>query len=518
MKSYKKIKIIAAALLLSALTADICAYDLPVRNVNGVDCYYYKVEKHETVYGVAHKLGITRDDIIANNPWAADGLKNGQILYFPASDFPGVFGSPADASVSQSEQESTTDEKIETSDRLAEQTGLTAVTDSVTASANDTIAIPAELPAPESVEPGSKRTVVLIQPFMLNEEKESKAAANIADFYKGFLIAADTLLNDLPDVNLLVYDTRNDAGRLSNYLAREPRLVDADIIIAPDNAEHLAMIAQFASDKQIPVINPFVVRDTTFMSNPFLLQANIPSAQMYETAAKAYVERLEGSVPVIIKNETGSMDKQQFIDVFVSKLAEQGITPVYLTYSGTLHESDITDALGMPDATSSYTFIPLSGNLSEFLKFSSGISSFKDTAAASGGTVKVFGYPEWVTFRNDSEDMLHNLDTSIYSRFFSDSHDFDTRNVLDSYHKWYGNSPSEGVPSQALLGYDLGRFIFENLAQNRTFFGQNSRPVEGVQSMFSFVKANDSDDSGAYNNAMFLIRFLPGGSYSKIAL
>ena len=61
--------------------------NLPVKKVNGKQCYYYKVARGNTVYGVAHQLGVSRDQIITFNPSAADGLKPGMMLYFPVSEF-----------------------------------------------------------------------------------------------------------------------------------------------------------------------------------------------------------------------------------------------------------------------------------------------------------------------------------------------------------------------------------------------------------------------------------------------
>ena len=63
------------------------ALDLPVRRVNGKDFYVYTVQRNESLIDVANKLNITRDDIIDSNPGAVDGVKMGQKLYLPVSEF-----------------------------------------------------------------------------------------------------------------------------------------------------------------------------------------------------------------------------------------------------------------------------------------------------------------------------------------------------------------------------------------------------------------------------------------------
>ena len=73
-----RIRTLAALALMIAGFVQALALDLPVRTVGGRQYYVYKVHRHDNVYGVANLLGLTRDDIINNNPAAAQGLKEGQ--------------------------------------------------------------------------------------------------------------------------------------------------------------------------------------------------------------------------------------------------------------------------------------------------------------------------------------------------------------------------------------------------------------------------------------------------------
>lgn len=65
----------------SAIWAGIA--DLPVTTLNGRQVYYYEVKSGESIYGLQKKLGIDRATIEAHNPAVKDGLKAGQMLYFP---------------------------------------------------------------------------------------------------------------------------------------------------------------------------------------------------------------------------------------------------------------------------------------------------------------------------------------------------------------------------------------------------------------------------------------------------
>lgn len=81
---YTRIKHAAAlAAFAVALAGSAQVQTLPTMGVAGRVLRYYDVRTGDSVYSVARDLGITADQIIANNPSAADGLTPGMRLYFP---------------------------------------------------------------------------------------------------------------------------------------------------------------------------------------------------------------------------------------------------------------------------------------------------------------------------------------------------------------------------------------------------------------------------------------------------
>ncbi|MBD5235723.1 MAG: LysM peptidoglycan-binding domain-containing protein [Barnesiella sp.] len=71
----------AAIMLLTSTAA--AALDLPVTNVNGKDYYYYDVQPNETLFSLSQRLGISRDEIVSYNPGVEGGVKAYTRLYFP---------------------------------------------------------------------------------------------------------------------------------------------------------------------------------------------------------------------------------------------------------------------------------------------------------------------------------------------------------------------------------------------------------------------------------------------------
>ena len=561
--------------------------NLPVKKVNGKQCYYYKVARGNTVYGVAQQLGVSRDQIITFNPSAADGLKPGMMLYFPVSEF----GKPDPAALAAQESQSaqqvpviryvvskgetlfgighkfgvsaesivalnpTADrgikagqtllipdkskegQPVETGDFPADESAATPEQNkivlpdelnpdkqerSLTPVPRDVIRIagdeeqsaPAqEQPAEESAQPQVQQrpevTVSVLMPFMTGSEKPARAAQLAAEFYGGFLIAADSLQAVLPKVNIHAYDTRNSADNVRRLLAQEAAIGQSQVIIAPDAADQLQLISDFGRSHRIMVFNPLNARDTSYISNPYMLQGTIPSAQMYAKAAEAFVARLDGFTPVLLVNNSGRDDKRHFIETLKARLNADGIVPLMVEYDGSLSASSLAEQLGDPQADSKFIFIPQSGSLSEFNKFSNALTRYKNSAAEVGAQVRLWGYPEWVTFRGEPQKEIHELSTTLYTRSFFNPEGRESRGVDNSFVKWYGHEVSDGVPAQGVLGYDTGVFILKGLASGAldTEAPQNA-DWQGVQSTFHLRHENDS--KGLANDALYIVRFLPG--------
>ena len=78
-------KILSVIILLGAVAFPMSAkLNLPTKKLGKDNYYYYEVKKNETIFDIANKIGVTKDDIIKYNPSAKNGLVNKQLI-FPAS-------------------------------------------------------------------------------------------------------------------------------------------------------------------------------------------------------------------------------------------------------------------------------------------------------------------------------------------------------------------------------------------------------------------------------------------------
>lgn len=514
MKPANILRAIAAALAITM------AASAPVAQVS-TSLTTHKVQKGETLYGIARLYHVPADSIIHYNPSASNGLLEGQNLIIPGSGTATATAKTGqqqnagwrDANRSTAINQATTPAEpnvlpAKDAAPLTDGVDPTAVNNANIAS--DSLAVAADT----MVQNPAERTITisLIQPFMLQRIPTQKDQLT-TDFYRGMLIAADSLRSLLPHVKLMVYDTRNDTKRLENYLAQEQQLRNADIIIGPDNAEHVAIIANYCLENKVPLLNNFVLRDTTYLTNPYVLHGNITSPDMTATAIRELVSmcRADSLTPVILKAAKPDKDMKAFVEAAQTALEAAGIAPRIINYNTALTAEDLASQL--PTTPSgNYIFIPNGSALEDFNRYAKAITAFKEQNLGTN-IIRLFGYPEWVTFREKSQELLHGAETYIYSRFNPDSHNFSARNVLDAFHRWYRHDPVDGVPSQALWGFDTACFLLYNLANGYSFRPDNTLPVSynGVQNSFSFTRNNQNAEEGPANATMYIVSYLPGG-------
>lgn len=521
--------------------------ELPLVEHNGVLCHYYVVQPKETVYSLSNKLGITPEQLIAANPSVADGLKAHAMLYFPVND-----------AERHDRVESHIVQKGETIYGLSKRFGVTTEEliaqnpslrdNGLKAGQTITVTIPAAIPqnAPVAVTPAAKPAeepamepavavketpavqqavvapapaekrplgIAVMLPFMLSQEKPDKAAMRYTEFFKGILLAADTLRNEGAPVSIYAFDTAGSNDTVRAILKR-PELRKASLIIAPDNEEQLAAIARWGRDNNVAVLNTFAVRDKLHLTNPAVMQMNVPHEIMYDMAIDGLTERFPGHSIVIVKRAGGPEDHAEFIDELRARLAQKGVKPIELTYTDKLQASDLKT---LP-AGKAAVFIPVSGKQAELNRIIPALSDLKD-AAAMPDDVLLFGYPEWITYRGETLAGMQKLDTTVYSRFYNDPESIDTKNIEESFNRWFGTPMEPGQPRQGLMGFDVGMMTIRALRRNGGDFSVHSPHFTGVQNGFDFRRVDASgNDAGWVNSVLFLVNFRPGGFIDRTML
>lgn len=596
--------------VISVISLQVYALDLPTKEINGNSYFYYEVQAKETIYSLCKRLGVTKEEIIKYNPSVADGLRANQTLYFPVSayndsttpvsteDIPDSIGENGSiyhsikkkeslysiaknynttvenllelnsglssnnykagttiivrTGKSESEKQNQATIQPETVDTVAPSLykqytvkkketiysiakqhnvtvddikqanpGLDQVKKGQIINIPDSRAIDNNELAKQQQAPTTEETsesvidkteckeirIAVMLPFMLSQKSPSKQAMLYTDFYKGFLLAVDSLRNIGTPIHINVYDTNDNLATVKSILAK-PELKTMNGIISPDDEAQFAAIASFGKANNCSIFNLFAVKDTLYRENEYILQANIPHSIMYSKVIDAVVDRLSDATPIFVSKKTDRQDKAEFIDAFKQSLDKKGIAYKDITYTKYLLEEDIE---GLPK-NGKYIFIPTSGSQNAFLNIANTLRQFKESMVEPDN-LKVFGYPEWTTFRGEIQERLHSLDATIYSRFYNDIDSYRSKEIDERFQSWYGSPMMNAVPKQGILGFDTGMYLIKALKKNHGDFNRNHYTYNGIQIGFNFERPSAS--SGLVNISLYLINFRPSGIIEK---
>lgn len=487
--------------------------DKPVRSRKNDKVHL--VEKGETVYGISKHYGITQSELIEANPQIKTGLKRGTILHIPTPDNEATVDDNTDTELPAEtarpvEEAPTTEDQPEyvQEEEAAAEPADTASTDSddsllalLNPSADSTATADVEKEATE---------VAVILPFMLGQTSPDKQAQLYTEFYKGLLVAADSLRDSKRHIIIRAYDSANNTDSVKSILAR-PEMTGADIIITPDNDEQLNLIAEYATLHDAKVLNIFAVKGTQYLTNPNILQANIPHSSMYEQAINEFMNRNGEYIPVFLSALGGKTDKAEFCQMLRKRLDEEGQKYIDISYNSYLKASDLEKL----DTSSSYVFIPESATSSEFSHIISALKNYRE-ALDDYSLVRMFGYPEWITFRGDALDNLHLMNATVYSRFFNDNDSYRSKQFTELYVNRYGTPLMSAVPVQGMLGFDTGFYLIKAINRNYDNVGEPNYFYDGVQSGFHFTRPENV--AGKVNDALYFINYRPSGITEKQAI
>jgi len=469
---YKKLMLILTAFIM--LAGQAWALDLPVKRIKGKQYYYHKVKKGESLYGVSKHLGISIDEILESNPEAANGIGKGDILVFPFERYTVLAKDSIDSEPTAEAAE----------DTIAEATPRRA-------------------------------SIAILLPFGLHASEPTRTNALALDFYKGALIAADSLSKTPGHIEIISRDIDGLTPQaVRDMITSDTLLNTASVIIGPEDAAALTAIAETAPEGTY-VLNVLNTRDSLYLSDSNILQANVPQRQMYRLAVDALMHDYDGYRPVILHNAAGRNDREAFTAYLKERYRRQGTEPIVIEYQTNLISADM-EALPVA-AGEKYVVIPSDGSVSEFNRFSHVLRSFRDRVRTqaeedgSGAAIEVFGYPDWTAFRGEAQDMLHRLGSTVYSRFFDDFNGFSAKTIEENFRHWYGTSMITSIPTSGVLGFDTMNYLIKNIRQHQGVYSPKSvLPYSGIQSTFDFVRSGE----GYVNNSIYIITYLAGGRLS----
>lgn len=338
--------------------------------------------------------------------------------------------------------------------------------------------------------------IALVLPFQLHKSAPPKQAYLYTDYYKGFLLAMDSVsLITNRHINIKVYDTQHNLNVTDSILAL-PELKSMNMIIAPSEPQQLARINAFGKANGVPVMNCFTTKNEDYLDNPYVFQVNTPTNEMMHDVMKWFDEQFKG-YNVVFLNASSESDKEMF-EHMRTHINRKKYPTATINVSGDLTYNDISNQM---NPGSKYVFIPSSGDKALVKKYIKALKQVKNERFDCD--LSLIAYPEYVLYLKDYQTDLQDVDTYMFTRFFN-AKGFRTRDLEAAYKTNFGGEPLSAVPNMAIYGYDTGMYLLKSLGVDG-IIDEETPLYKGIQTSFRWERGDNW--RGYTNQAIEVVHF-----------
>ncbi|MBP5318005.1 MAG: LysM peptidoglycan-binding domain-containing protein [Paludibacteraceae bacterium] len=500
----------------SASTADNTVKKAFGQLPGGADPGYttHTVKAKETLYSLAKKYGTTVDGLLELNPWATQ-LQAGSVLIVPDPDYAKEQEKARKQAEKEAKKQAEQEAKIASkraklkpvdtpADAHRTDNHLWVVPTDTSATESDTLATDTlslhrhGFYDPDSElavqKPQRHLSIAVLMPFSLDATERDAGMDRFVEFYKGCLLAADSLTNEGLDFDFYAYDIGKTTHKLSEVLLSDP-IKQVDLIIGPAYQSQIPLVAKFAATYKIPVVVPFASNTAETLNNKYLFQIVSPQKELYGVMAESYAQTFADFETVIIDpKKVSQTDKFGFTDTLQLFLDEAKLPYHRITDANIALEAD---SLARLTEKKLLLVLPSTQpaaltNLGEQLKL------------LTEPDIEVFGFAEW---HNTQLKDLYERPLYAYTNYYTDFNDPQVHRFFAKFINRYGMPGIQNIPNYALFGYDITLFFSEMIAN----YGPDFRfflpelPVALSQMDFYFEKI--SQEGGYLNRGVLLQRF-----------
>jgi LysM repeat protein len=327
------------------------------------------------------------------------------------------------------------------------------------------------------------------------------------EMYEGILLAADTLRALGVNINIHVFDIKNDTVEVSQ-LIKTGKLDKMDLIIGPVHSTSLSVVASYAGSLGIPVVSPVQLSNNTVLeNNPFLFMAGSTLEVVQNAIARKMGDYQNSNLVLIHSN---SEEELQNISKFRNMILNE------LSYKLPLEEIRLRDMVFYSRSVFGNDSI---NRLSHALSDRTGnviIIASEDTPVMSESltnihslarkfNIEVFGYPGMIFLDNIDHKVCFDLGLMIYSPYWIDYKQKDIIEFNADFLSKFLTEPSE--MSYAWQGYDIVYYFISGLAIHGKEFilHPEIHNPDLLHTEFDFRRRSMHD--GFENQKLFLVRY-----------
>ena len=361
-----------------------------------------------------------------------------------------------------------------------------------------------ELPEDDVVKPinESVNSIVLLLPFELDKIKSEPTRADVKhsevplDFYQGFKVALDNLVQEGYNFKLTILDTRDNTSQNAR-LAVTPEVQSADLIVGPIFPKEIPVFSNAGKLTYSLQVSPLAASKPSQFNIPNLVSLVAP-IDLHSEGLADYLDDIKKTNDRIIIINKLDDDSRGFLNPLKQSLTKKGVS-----------YSEITDLNQIGDivSTNGKNFVVL-GTLDRY-SVNSILARLVETQAQLGLTIELFGHPNWSKASFDSIN-LNLLKTKITTSYYVNTFKSNVRDFERKYIEEFRIKPSE----YAYKGFDTGYFFGSLLGKYGADYPNHltSEEYNGLQTNYRFEK----NSQWGYVNSYIRILQFDGNDYVPV--
>ncbi|MBO4451550.1 MAG: LysM peptidoglycan-binding domain-containing protein [Bacteroidaceae bacterium] len=416
----------------------------------------YEVKKKETLYSIAQRFGVTMDEIVAANPTIEpdkkDRIKKGQMLCIPFTQ--------------------------------------------------------AELKAMRPVEAEEEEIIIkepvpvnfaIIMPFGLNQQKKTREAITMIDFYEGIMLAVSEMKRDGVSGKVYAFDE----AQIDSVLAL-PQMKKVNLIIGAKDANNINKLKAFTEKNNISLVVPLSSSTTLVNNTHNVYQVNQKMDNDTYDRAFASFSAMHPNTNYIFVNIEDQTDKADYVMRLKNYLNSEQISYFNCDFQ------NIANIVEMLTTNKENYIIPSSSTKTAFDRLVKRLGEL----ALDSYRINLFGYTDWQAFADKSIDAFKKYQCMFFTSFYNNPNATETYAFNQRFRSTFGRDQYNTYPRYGMLGYDIANFFVRNMYIEGEDFAANIENLtsEAIQNPMHFTHKNTW--SGFINNAMMFVKYNSDGTIS----
>ncbi len=338
--------------------------------------------------------------------------------------------------------------------------------------------------------PVQSQGIVRVGVMLPFKDKTGNVSLRALDFYRGIVLAVDSLKKDGTSFRIFTYNT---ATTPINTILNDTIIPHLDIIFGPDEKMSLKVLSDFTLPYGTKIVNAFVPNSEAIKYNPNFYVTYAPQEIVAEEGAQ-----LINNYFSEFKTNTIIIDTKKVAHPFVAEIKKKadkvrflqsGFTQNQLKSRLSKNKTNII-VLSSPDKESAVD------NLEQIAFFKKNNPKYN---------ISLLGYPEWEDYNTFLSERMFFLNTYIYTSFYNNVAGQRNKNYINTYNNLFKTNMDATRPVMAMFGFDCAYYMLKAVIKyGRAYSGQEVYAAP-YQNGFCFKPYGNS--GGMMNHFVRLVHY-----------